>query len=342
MKTSFFRHNILLTAAVLAAGLTMPGAALAQANAETSAPVNIVRDPTDLPGPIERTTSRHVTVNLETTEVVGILDNGTTYTYWTFNDRVPGPLVRVRVGDTVEVNLTNAPNSQMMHNVDFHAVTGPGGGGVSTLAAPGETRSFRFLARHPGVYVYHCATPMVSSHIANGMYGLIVVEPEGGLPAVDREFYVMQGEIYTEEPFGTQGHLTESIEKLLDEDPEYYVFNGAANALHNAPLEAEVGDQVRIFFGVGGPNATSSFHVIGEVFDRMYAFGSVTADPVTDVQTTTVAPGGATIVEFGVEVPGDYILVDHALSRVERGLSGVLHVTGEDHPEIFEDLNDNE
>jgi nitrite reductase (NO-forming) len=176
---------------------------------------------------------------------------------------------------------------------------------------------------------------MVAQHIANGMYGMILVEPEGGLPAVDREFYVMQGEIYTEQAHGEQGVLTESIDKLLDERPEYYVFNGSTGALARHPLTARVGETVRIFFGVGGPNMTSSFHVIGEIFDRAYPLASVTSAPMTDVQTITVPPGGAAITEFRVDVPGRFILVDHALSRMERGLSGLLVVEGEERAHIF-------
>jgi nitrite reductase (NO-forming) len=332
------------TTAAAMAGLFAYGNTAAAAEALDTAPreaiADIVRDPSDVPAAVDwRKPKRHI-VNLETTELVGQLADGTSYTYWTFNNKVPGPLIRVRVGDTVEVHLKNDETSMMMHNVDFHAVTGPGGGAKATLAAPGETKGFVFKALNPGLYVYHCATPTVAQHIANGMYGMILVEPEGGLPKVDREYYVMQGEIYTEEEFGTPGHLTESFDKLLDEDPEYYVFNGAAGALQEKPLKAEVGETVRIFFGVGGPNKTSSFHVIGEIFDKVYPFGSVTTKVVNDVQTVTVAPGGAVAVDFKVEVPGNYILVDHALSRAERGLAGMLEVTGPKNHEIFEPLNE--
>jgi nitrite reductase (NO-forming) len=228
----------------------------------------------------------------------------------------------------------------MMHNVDFHAVTGPGGGAKATDAAAGESRGFEFTAITPGLYVYHCAVPMAAQHIANGMYGLILIEPEGGLPKVDHEFYVMQGEIYTEQKFGTAGALTESYDKLLDERPEYFIFNGAVGALTaEKPLKAKVGETVRIFFGVGGPNFTSSFHVIGEVFDKVYSMGSLTTPPVRDVQTVTVPPGGATVVEFKLEVPGKFMLVDHALSRVNRGLAGVLEVTGPENTAIFKDYD---
>jgi nitrite reductase (NO-forming) len=297
--------------------------------------VDIVRDPADLPPPVGARGPQHIKVHFDTVEVTGKLDDGTTYRYWTFNKKVPGPFVRVRVGDTVEVTLKNADDSVMMHNIDFHAVTGPGGGAAATMAAPGETKGFTFKALNPGLYVYHCATPTVAQHIANGMYGLILVEPEGGLSKADREFYVMQGEIYTEQPNGTKGELTESIDKLLAETPEYLVFNGAADGLSRKPLTAKTGENVRVFFGVGGPNKTSSFHVIGEIFDKAWPLASVTSAPMTDVQTTTVPPGGAAVTEFRLDVPGRYVLVDHALSRMERGLKGLLVAEGGERAEIF-------
>lgn len=298
---------------------------------------SITRAPDDLPGPITRDEPAHVRVDLETVELTARLADGTSYQFWTFNGQVPGPFIRVRVGDTVEVHLKNAHDSSVMHSVDFHAVTGPGGGAVATQTLPGGETSFTFKAMNPGLYVYHCATPMVAHHISNGMYGLILVEPEGGLPPVDREFYVMQGELYTAEPYGQSGELTFDQEKLLDEDPEYFIFNGSVGALTQiAPLEANTGETVRIFFGVGGPNFTSSFHVIGEIFDRVYDQASLTANPLTDVQTTLVPAGGATMVEFTLDVPGRYMLVDHALSRAERGLAGYLIATGPEVPEIFD------
>jgi nitrite reductase (NO-forming) len=157
--------------------------------------------------------------------------------------------------------------------------------------------SFKALA--PGLYVYYCATPMVAEHIANGMYGLILVEPEQGLPKVDHEFYVMQGEIYTDMAFGQHGSHGVSVEKLLNERPEYFVFNGSVGAISKLhPLRANVGDTVRVFFGVGGPNFTSSFHVIGEIFDEVYNLGDVVSPPHQKVQTVTVPAGGSVITEF--------------------------------------------
>lgn len=296
----------------------------------------VSRSPMEVGQPVGARGPQSLTVNLETTEVLGQLADGTTYKYWTFNSKVPGPFIRVRVGDTVTVNMANAADSHMIHSVDFHAVTGPGGGAAVTQAAPGTSKSFTFKATNPGLFVYHCATPMVAQHISNGMYGMILVEPEGGLPKVDREFYVMQGELYTAQPHGTQGENEFSLEKLLKEQPEHMVFNGTMDALTKTHrMEAKVGETVRIFFGVGGPNATSSFHVIGEVFDRVYSMADLTSPPLKNVQTISVPPGGASMVEFKVEVPGRYILVDHALSRLEKGLAGFLYVTGPENPAVF-------
>ncbi len=304
---------------------------------QTLVEADISKIATDLPPPIGKRAPQTIRVDLTTVELEGRLAEGTTFGYWTFNGKVPGPFLRVRVGDTVDVRLKNSSDSAMVHSVDFHAATGPGGGAAATQTNPGEENSVKFKALIPGLYVYHCATPMVAHHIANGMYGLILVEPEEGLPPVDHEFYVMQGEIYTEAPFGTHGSQEFNVEKLLAERPEYFVFNGAVGALSKLhPLEAKVGETVRIFFGVGGPNFTSSFHVIGEMFDRVYNLGGVLSEPLKGIQTVTVPPGGAVITEFKLDVPGNYILVDHALSRLERGLVGILHVDGAPNREIYD------
>lgn len=304
--------------------------------AKTGGAASIVRDPSDLPPPIGKRGPMRVRVELETVEVTGKLADGATYRYWTFNRKVPGPFIRVRVGDTVEVHLKNDGDSMMMHNVDFHAVTGFSGGAQATETAPGATSAFEFKPLYPGIYVYHCGTAPVAQHIASGMYGMILVEPEGGLPKVDREFYVMQGEIYTEAKFGAKGEQTESYEKLIDERPEYFVFNGAVGGLtKEKPLHAKVGETVRIFFGDAGPNFTSSFHMMGAVLDRVYPFGSLTSAPLTDVQTISVPPGGATMAELKLAEPGKYMFVDHTLSRLERGLVGALQVDGPVNPNIY-------
>lgn len=304
--------------------------------AEAETLPSIVRRPDELPEPVGDRAPQTLEFTLETIEKTARLADGTSYRFWTFNGGIPGPMLRARVGDTVHVTLKNPASSTMTHSVDFHAVTGPGGGAELTQVPPGGEATFTFKALNPGVYVYHCATPMVAHHISSGMYGLAVIEPEGGLPEVDREFYVMQGELYTVQEHGERGNLEFSVDKLLDEDAEYFTFNGAVGALTSEqPLKAKVGEDVRVFFGVGGPNATSSFHIIGEIFDRVYDEGALTNEPLHSVQTTSVAPGGATMVEFGLDVPGRYILVDHALSRLEKGLAGFLHTEGEERPEVF-------
>jgi len=303
---------------------------------QTVVEADISREATDLPPPIGKREPQTVRVDLFSVEVEGRLAEGTTFGYWTFNGKVPGPFIRVRVGDTIDIHLKNSADSSMIHSVDFHATTGPGGGAAALQVDPGKEKSMTWKALVPGLYVYHCATPMVAEHIANGMYGLILVEPEGGLPPVDHEFYVMQGEIYTDIPHGQHGSAEFSVEKLLNEQPEYFVLNGSVGALTKLhPLQAKVGETVRIFFGVGGPNFTSSFHVIGEIFDKVYTFGGVHTAPLEGIQTVTVPAGGAVIVDFKLEVPGNYTLVDHALSRMERGLVGILSVEGPPNPEIF-------
>jgi nitrite reductase (NO-forming) len=314
---------------MLSLGLALPSVTSA---AEID-PTAIVRAPNDVPAPVGKREPTTVTADIVVAETMGRLADGTEYWYWTFGGTVPGPMIRAKVGDTVVINLKNGPTSAFLHNVDLHAATGMKGGGDATNVNAGEGKSYSFVALNPGLYVYHCATPSVATHIANGMYGMILVEPEEGLPVVDREFYVMQGEMYTEQPFGTPGLAIFDPQKLLDEKPEYYVFNGAVGALTTiAPLTAKVGETVRIYFGVGGPNKTSSFHVIGEVFDRVYNLGSLTSPPIKDVQTVSVPPGGAIVVDFRLDEPGTFLLVDHALSRAERGLAGVLKVEGEGTP----------
>ena len=287
--------------------------------------------------PVHRTAPALVRFELETREVTAQMADGVTYTYWTFNGTVPGPMLRVRQGDDVELTLRNAPDSKVTHSIDLHAVTGPGGGATVTQVPAGGSATLRFRALNPGVYVYHCATPMVAHHLASGMYGLIVVEPEAGFPAVDREFYVMQGDFYLSGARGQAGHHEIGMAELLDEQPDYVLFNGSVGALTGTnALKANVGETVRIYFGVGGPNLTSSFHVIGEVFDAVHPEGAT--ERARNVQTTLVPAGGATVVEFTAEVPGDYILVDHSLSRLEKGGAAILTVSGADNPAVFQPL----
>jgi len=319
------------------AGMTGQLTVGAASSGQAATAADISHLPDDIPAPIGNRDAQTVRVDLNIVEKEGQLDDGTTYTYWTFNGTVPGPFIPVREGDTVEVHLTNPADSKMTHSIDLHAVNGPGGGATVMQVAPGETKQFSFKALAPGLYVYHCATPSVAHHISQGMYGMILVEPAGGLAPVDHEYYVMQGDMYTDQPFGTKGHLNSDPDKLMAEDATYIVFNGAVGSLTaNHPLTAKVGDTIRIFFGNAGPNYTSSFHVIGEIMDRVTPDGSLTSPPLTNVQTTTVAPGGATMVELTVQVPGRYLLVDHALSRIEEGAVGYLNVTGDPNPGIYD------
>jgi nitrite reductase (NO-forming) len=296
----------------------------------------IARPASDVPPPITRSTPTTVVVTLETKEVVAKLDDGQTYSYWTFDGTVPGPMLRVRVGDTVELHLKNAANDLMQHSIDLHAVTGPGGGSGATTVMPGKEAKLTFKALNPGLYVYHCATAPIPMHILNGMFGMILVEPAGGLPKVDHEYYVMQSELYTNAAFGTAGHHDYSNDKVVNETPDYVLFNGRVGSLAGTgALKAKVGESVRIYFGVGG-FVDSNFHIIGEIFDRVYPEGAL-GQPLENVQTTLVPAGGATAVEFKLQVPGRYLLVDHALPRaLNKGAVGYLDVEGAADPTVFD------
>ena len=284
-----------------------------------------------------RTAPAHVVVNLEVKEIQVELADGVQYGMWTFGGTVPGPMIRIRRGDHVEMHLKNHPSSTMPHNIDLHAVTGPGGGAASSFTAPGHQTQFSFQALNAGTYVYHCATAPVGMHVANGMYGLIVVEPDEGpgYPAVDREYYVMQGDFYTTGAYREPGLQPFDMQRAIDENPSYVLFNGRDGAITgDRALTARVGETVRIWFGVGGPNLTSSFHVIGEIFDRVWREGGFHVD--TNVQTTMVPAGGATVVDFRVEVPGTYVLVDHSLLRAfNKGAVGHLRVTGDERRVVY-------
>lgn len=294
----------------------------------------------NVPLPIKRKNTTKVIVNLEVTEVVGKLSDGVNYTFWTFGGKVPGKFIRIREGDYVEFHLANHPDNKMPHNIDLHAVTGPGGGATSSFTAPGHESVFSFTALNPGIFIYHCATAPVGMHIANGMYGLILVEPKEGLPPVDHEYYIMQSEFYTQGAYGEGGLQAFDMNKALHEDPDYVVFNGSVGSLtgDNAPT-AKAGETVRLFIGNGGPNLVSSFHVIGEIFDTVHAEGSSEANH--NIQTTLVPAGGAAMVEFKVEVPGTYILVDHAIFRAfNKGALGMLKVEGPDSPLVYSGKTD--
>ena len=282
----------------------------------------------NVPARIYRHHPAHVIVNLTVKEVVKEISPGVSYTFWTFGGEVPGKFIRVRQGDVVELHLQNDPSSKMPHNIDLHAVSGTGGGAASTFTAPGHESQFTFRATNPGLYVYHCATAPVPMHVANGMYGMILVEPPGGLPPVAREYYVMQGELYTTGKYHAPGLQAFDMDKGIDERPTYVLFNGSEGSLtEGRALKAQAGERIRIYFGNGGPNLTSSFHLIGEIFDKVYPEAGM--HPQENVQTTTVPAGGATMVELTVDNPGTYALVDHALFRAfNKGAVGQLKVEG--------------
>lgn len=289
----------------------------------------------EVPPPVNRDHAALVKVKMETIEKTMKMADGVDYTYWTFNGDVPGQMIRVREGDTVEVEFSNNPNSTVPHNVDFHASNGTGGGAAATFTAPGRTSTFRWKALQSGLYIYHCAVAPVGMHIGNGMYGLVLVEPKEGLPKVDKEFYIVQGDFYTKGKYGEPGLQPFDMDKAIREDADYVVFNGHVGAIagDNA-LKAKVGETVRMYVGNGGPNLVSSFHVIGEIFDKVYVEGGKLINE--NVQSTLIPAGGAAIIEFKVDIPSSLTIVDHSLFRAfNKGALGQLVVEGEDHPEIM-------
>lgn len=274
-----------------------------------------------------------VRISLVAQEVISQIAPGIYFNYWTYNKQVPGPMLRVAEGDTVEITLTNHSSSLHDHNIDLHAVTGPGGGASATHVKPGETKKFRFKAINPGLYVYHCAMPNVSTHNSHGQYGLILVDPKKPLTNVDKEFYIMQGELYTMGQLGKKGLVPFDSKALLAGIPNYVTFNGMVE--QTPRMRAKVGDRVRIYIGNGGVNLISSFHVIGEIFDTVYPEANILGSIEKNVQTTAVLAGGASIVDFKVDVPGTYLLVDHALARMNKGAWAKLEVVGLPQPHIF-------
>lgn len=300
---------------------------------------DIGADPNAVPPPIKRTQPALVKLSLTTKEVISEVAKGIYNNYWTYNGQVPGPMLRVREGDTVEVTLYNDKSSLHNHNIDLHAVTGPGGGAALSTVAPGETKAFSWKALAPGLYIYHCATSNVSVHNSHGQYGLILVEPREGLPKVDKEFYIVQGELYTGGGIGKKGLLAFDPQALLDGKPTYVTFNGRIETTPR--IKAKVGDKIRMYVGNGGVNLISSFHVIGEIFDTVYPEAAIGPDSsiLQNVQTTAVLPGGATIVEFKVDVPGKYTIVDHALARMNKGAWAILEVEGDKQPAIFKQID---
>ncbi len=296
----------------------------------------VLGDAPNVPPPIDRDHATKVVVHLEVRELEGRFADGVRYTFWTFGGHVPGKFIRIREGDEVEMHLDNHPGNKNPHNIDLHAVNGPGGGAAASLTAPGHSSVFSFKALNPGLFVYHCATAPVAMHIANGMYGMILVEPKEGLPKVDHEYYLMQGDFYTEGKNGEQGLQPFSMAKVIDEKPEYVVFNGSVGStVGDKALTAKVGDTVRLFVGDAGPNLVSSFHVIGQIFDTVWPEGNLST-PTHNVQTTAIPAGGAAIVQFQMSVPGTFIIVDHSIERAfNRGALAQLKVTGPEDKLVY-------
>jgi nitrite reductase (NO-forming) len=299
----------------------------------------IAADPTDIPDPVDWNEPRHHEIEMTTTEETAEIEPGVTFDYMTFDGQIPGPMVRVRRGDTVEFTLHNPEENSMPHNIDFHAVYGPGGGANDTTISPGESATIEFKAMYPGSFVYHCAVPNMDHHISAGMFGAILVEPKEGLPEVDRELYFGQHEIYTEGTAGEEGHHSFDYDGMKAEEPTYVCLNGEAYAFTGngyGPVTVDKGERVRLFHANGGPNLTSSWHGIGNVWETFYRDGDVVSDPDRYVETAPVVPGSVAIAEIDTPVPGPIKLVDHALSRVvNKGMLGVVQVEGEEEPDIF-------
>jgi nitrite reductase (NO-forming) len=295
----------------------------------------VLTSPPMVPPATGRTTPAKVIVELDVIEKEMQISEGVTYTFWTFGGTVPGSFIRVRQGDTVEFHLRNMPESKMPHNIDLHGVTGPGGGAASSFTAPGHSSRFTFKALNAGLYVYHCATAPVGMHVANGMYGLILIEPPKGMPPVDKEYYVMQGDFYTTGKYREKGHQPFDMEKAIEEHPTYVLFNGAEGAIAgDKALTAKVGETVRLYVGNGGPNLVSSFHVIGEIFDKVWFEGGSSFQE--NVQTTLIPSGGAAMMEFHIDVPGSYVLVDHSIFRAfNKGALGILKADGPENLAIY-------
>jgi nitrite reductase (NO-forming) len=341
---TFALHN-LIPRVLIASGLIAASAFAAPPKAPNAAgdfgpaqgPVirAVLTSPPNVPPPTLRKKPAKVIVELEVVEKEMQISEGVNYTFWTFGGTVPGSFIRVRQGDTVEFHLKNHPSSKMPHNIDLHGVTGPGGGAASSFTAPGHESQFTFKALNEGIYVYHCATAPVGMHVANGMYGLILVEPPEGLSKVDHEYYVMQGDFYTAGKYREKGQQAFDMEKAIAEQPTYVLFNGAEGALTgDKAITAKTGETVRLFVGNGGPNLVSSFHVIGAIFDKVrYEGGS---NVQKNVQTTLIPAGGAAVVEYKTKVPGSYVLVDHSIFRAfNKGALAIMKVTGPEDKSIY-------
>lgn len=300
----------------------------------------IAADPTDMPAPVDWSEPRTHDITLTCEEMKAEIEPGVTFSYMTFGGRVPGPMIRVRQGDTVRFTLENLPDSVMVHNMDFHAVYGTGGGAEATNVAPGQAERIQFKATYPGAFIYHCAVPSFDYHVSSGMFGMIVVEPPEGLPPVDHEFYLAQQEVYTNKAAGEEGQHQFDFEAMLAENPTYVLLNGQKHALTESgfgALRTQTGDTARIFFVNGGPNLTGSFHAIGNVWTKAWREGATESAPARNAQTIGVPPGSCGIFEMEFPVPETIKLVDHAVTRsLRKGFLGHIKVDGAPRPEIYD------
>ena len=281
-------------------------------------------------------------VRLDTTHKIIEIAPGVKFSGWTFGDQVPGPIVRARVGDRIRFSMTNRSDepvpgvritaAPMMHSMDFHSAMVSPGDKYRSIA-PGQTITFEFTANYPGVFMYHCGTPMVLEHIASGMYGMMIVEPRGGYPTkVDREYAIVQSEFYTKpDPQkrrvdGVPLHVLDG-DRVRSKAPTYTVFNGRYNGFVDQPLPAKAGERVRLFVLNVGPSNTSSFHVVGAIFDRVWIEGNPD-NQFRGMQTVLLGSSQGAIVEFVIPEAGSYVMVDHHFANASQGAVGLIDAGG--------------
>ena len=261
-----------------------------------------------------------VEVEIESTDASVSIASGVEYQAWTFGDSVPGPVIHVRQGQTVNVTFTN--RGTMEHSLDFHSAITPPNMHYAEVK-PGEKLTYSFVAKVPGAFLYHCGTPPVLLHIGNGMYGAIIVDPATPLPPAAESYVIVQSEWYTQQISGKL--MGPDFQKMKDERPDEVVFNGVAFQYKDHPLTAAPGKLVRIYFVNAGPDLWSSFHVIGGIFDKVYPGGDA-ADAVSGVSTYTVGPGAGAVFDITLDQPGNYVFVDHDMAHAIIGAQGVLRV----------------
>lgn len=302
-------------------------------------PVRVAADPLKIPPPVNWSSPKTHKIEMVSKEMVGEIKPGVLFRYMTFDGQVPAPMIRVRQGDTIDFTLRGDKGNHHPHNVDFHSCYGSGGGAEFLNVGPGQKKRIRFKVMDPGAFIYHCAVTDLDFHIASGMYGLILVEPKEGLPKVDHEFYLGQNEMYVKEPAGETTPADFDYDRLLSENPNYVVLNGAFRGLTKqryGAMKAKKGETIRIYFVNGGPNLLSSFHPIGNVWSKFWMQGSLANEPFKLMQTVEVNPGSCAILEMKLPVAETIHLADHSITRTARkGLIADIEVSGSPTPDIF-------